>query len=235
MKVRGWVYRSKIDWKNLQGPYTSRVPINHMRVLLEYEAMADPDTQRRFERWARGECRDIRFEVDLAIARKMGRDFSLSRYGSPNINRFFKTASKLANNGSYQEAIHIYKGITESIGVHMDFIPDKSGDCSYDMRMALLEMAKCIRSADMDNAKRQEEIKYLAEWGMRVIDWYATNYADALHDICQTEKDLDIWESVLENPPKVEDDYSGPSHYGTEDLYKKLKERRKSFKKSLLN
>ena len=84
-----------MDWKNLQGPYTTRVPIARVRALLEYEAMADPETEERFGSWARGECRDTRFEVDLAIARKMGRYFELSRYGEPSLGRFFKEAAKL--------------------------------------------------------------------------------------------------------------------------------------------
>ena len=180
MQVREWVYRIKVDWKSVQGPYTTRVPIARMKALLEYEAMADPDTRRRFEGWARGDYRDIRFEVDLAIARKMGRDFSLSRYGRPKLERFFKEAEKHSDAGSYRKAIQTCKGVTEALGVHMDLIPDKSGDCYTYMTDALSMMAECVQAAKMDDAERRKEIRYLAEWSMRVIDWFGEGYRDAL-------------------------------------------------------
>lgn len=226
MRVRGWVYGSKVDWKSVKGPYTSRVPIACVRALLEYEAMADPGTRERFERWARGDCRDIRFEVDLAIARKMGRDFLLSRYASPNLNRFFKEARKLEEAGSHMDAARIYKGVTESIGVHMDFIPDKGGDCYHMVADALEGIAGCVQAAGLDDAERREEIRYMAEWSMRVIDWFAADYGEALGDMCQDAGDLDVWERVLDDPPEVEDGYSGPSSYGAAQLRKKLEERR---------
>ena len=225
VRVRGWVYESKVDWKSVKGPYTSRVPIACVRALLEYEAMADPGTRERFGRWAQGDGRDVRFEVDLAIARKMGRDFQLSRYASPNLNRFFREARKLEEAGSHMAAVQIYKGVTEAIGVHMDFIPDKGGDCYHMMADALEGIAGCVRAAGLDDAERREEIRYMAEWSMRVIDWFAADYGEALGDICQDAGDLDMWERVLDDPPKVEDGYSGPSSYGAAQLRKKLEER----------
>lgn len=227
MQVRTWVYEIKVDWKNIQGPYTSRVPIACMKALLEYEAMADPDTRRRFEGWARGEYRDIRFEVDLAIARKMGRDFSLSRYGRPNLDRFFKEAKKHSDAGSYHKAIQIYKGVTEAIGVHMDLIPDKGGDCSIYLEEALSMMAECVQAAKMDDTERRKEIRYLAEWSMRVIDWFGEEYSKALATVCKDGGDLDVWEDVLDNPPKVEQHYSGPSSYSSDTLRDGLKKQRK--------
>ena len=226
MRVRGWVYESKVDWKSVKGPYTSRVPIACVRALLEYEAMADPGTRERFGRWARGDCRDVRFEVDLAIARKMGRDFQLSRYASPNLNRFFREARKLEEAGSHMAAARIYKGVTEAIGVHMDFIPDKGGDCYHMMADALEYISECVRAAGLEDAERREEIRYMAEWSMRVIDWFADYYGEALADMCQDAGDLDTWEGVLDDPPEVEDGYSGPSSYGAAQLRKKLEERR---------
>ena len=56
----------------------------------------------------------------------MGRDFQLSRYGAPNLKRFFKEALKLENDGSHMDAVWIYKGVTESIGVHMDIYPTRA-------------------------------------------------------------------------------------------------------------
>lgn len=35
-----------------RGIYTNRVPIACVRALLEFETMADPETQERFVRWA---------------------------------------------------------------------------------------------------------------------------------------------------------------------------------------
>lgn len=227
MQIRTWVYRSKVDWKSVKGPYTSRVPIACMRVLLEYEAKADPETRERFERWARGDCRDIRFEVDLSMARKMGRYFELPRYGAPNLERFFKEARKLEESGSHMAAAQVYKGVTESIGVHMDFIPDKGWHCSYMMTEALEGIARCVRAAGLGEAERREEIRYMAEWSMRVIDWFAADYGEALSDMCQDAADLDLWEGVLDDPPEVEDGYSGPSGSGARDLREKLEARRK--------
>ena len=227
MRVRHWVYKAKVDWKNVQGPYTNRVPIACLRVLLEYEAKADPETQERFERWARGECRDTRFEADLAIARKMDRYFSLSRYGEPNLNRFPKEAAKLQKAGSHMEAAKIYKDLAEVIGVHMDFIPDKSGYCQFMMQDALENISKCVRAAELDDEERRAEIKYLAEWSMRVIDWFGDDYAGALRSICQDEEDLKVWEDVLDNPPHVESGYSGPSSINMEEGRKSLAARRK--------
>ena len=210
MRVRGWVYESKADWKNVEWPYTGRIPIACLRTLLEYEAMADPGTRARFGRWARGDCRDVRFEVDLAIARKMGRDFQLSRQASPNLNRFFMEACKLERAGSYQDAARIYKGVTEAIGVHMDLMPDKGGGCHRMMRDALKSISWCVQAAGLDDAGRREEIRYLAEWSMRVIDRFAADYGEALADICRDVEDLDVWQSVLDDPPDVEDGYSDP-------------------------
>ena len=231
MRVRHWVYKSKVDWKSLKGPYTSRVPIARMRALLEYEAMADPETQRRFEGWARGEYRDVRFEVDLAIARKMGRYFQLPRYGAPALKRFFKEAAKLEAAGSHREAIRIYKDLAEAIGVHMDLIPDRDGDCQLAIQTALESIPKCVRAAGMDDAERQKEIKYLAEWSMRVIDWFATHYGEALLGVCRDDGDLDVWERALDDPPRVEDGYSGPSSYGAGVLRKMLDRRRKDLER----
>ena len=225
MRVRGWVYESRVDWKSVKGPYTSRVPIACVRALLEYEAKADPGTRERFERWARGDCRDVRFEVDLAIARKMGRDFDLPRYASPNLNRFFKEARKLEEAGSHIAAARTYKDVTEALGVHMDFIPDKSGDCYYMMKESLEGISRCVRAAGLDDSGRRSEIRYLAEWSMRVIDWFAADYGEALAEVCQDAGDLDVWEGVLDDPPEVEDGYSGPSSYGAGELRKKLEAR----------
>ena len=229
MLVRDWVYKATIDWKSVQGPYTKRVPIARMRALLEYEAMADPGTQERFARWARGECRDIRFEVDLAIARKMGNDFSLSAYASPNLNRFFKEATKMEKAGSHTAAAHIYKGVAESIGVHMDLIPDEGYHCQYWISEALEGIVRCVNAAQLDPAGRRTEVRYQAEWSMRVIDVFATDYGDALSAICQDAADLDILETVLDNPPVVESGYSGPSEYSADNLRKILKSRRKKW------
>ena len=227
MRVRHWVYEATVDWKSVQGPYTKRVPIACMRALLEYEAMADPGTRERFARWARGECRDTRFEVDLAIARKMGRDFSLSAYASPNLDRFFKEAAKVEKAGSHMAAARICKDVAEVIGVHMDLIPDKSGDCQYWMSKALEGIVRCVNAAQLDPAGRRDEVRYLAEWSMRVIDWFATDYGDAISAICRDAADLDVWETVLDNPPVVESGYSGPSGYGAGNLRKILESRRK--------
>lgn len=232
MHVRGWVYNAKVDWKAVQGPYTKRVPIAYMRALLEYEAMADPETQGRFEGWARGEYRDIRFEVDLAIARKMNRHFEVPGYTEPSLGRFIREAGKLEKAGSYMEAVRIYKGLTEAIGVHMDIIMDKGGYCTYTVPVALDNMVRCVGAAGLSDAQRREEIKYLAEWSMRVIDWFAEDYGDALCEMCQDADDLNVWEAVLDNPPQVEQSYSGPSRLSSETGRRLLGDRRESMARS---
>lgn len=156
----------------------------------------------------------------------MGRDFWLPRYASPNLNRVFKEAGKLEKSGAYMDAARIYKDVSEAIGAHMDLIPDKGGYCYHMMLDAIEGIVGCVLAAELDDARRREEIRYMAEWSMRVIDWFVVNYGDALSDMCQDVEDLDLWESVLNDPPKVEDDYSGPSSYGTEELRKRLEERR---------
>ena len=198
-----------------------------MRALLEYEAMADPNTEERFGRWARGECRDTRFEVDLAIARKMGRYFWLSRYGKPSLGRFFKEAAKLEKAGSYMEAAKIYKDLTESLGVHMDLIPDKGGYCQFYMAEALENIAKCVMAAELDDEGRRLQIRYLADWSIRVIDWFGEDYAKTLSSICQDEEDLKVWEHILDNPPQVEPHYSGPSSVSIEAGRESLAARRR--------
>lgn len=221
-----WVNKAKVNWKSVKGPHIPRVPISSIRVLLERDAMADPETRKRFEGWARGEYRDIRFEVNLEIARKLNRYATLSPYGYPSLNRFFKEADKLEKAGKYMESILIYRGISESIGIHMDFIPDHSGYCHTRMKVALDKMAKCILAADLDDDQRRKEIRYAAEWSMRVADLFGEIYAELLNSICLDEKDLDIWEEILDNPPKVEDGYYGPSSISVDNGRKVLMYRR---------
>ena len=162
----------------------------------------------------------------------MGRRFELSRYGEPSLGRFLKEAAKLEKAGSYMEAAKIYKDLAEAIGVHMDFIPDKSGYCQITMVEALERIAKCVLAAELDDEGRRAQIKYLAEWSMRVIDWFGQEYAGALRSICRDEEDLKVWEEILDNPPHVESDYSGPSSISIEAGRKSLAARRKEIGRS---
>ena len=77
-------------------------------------------------------------------------------------------------------------------------------------------------AAELDDTGRRAQIKYLAEWSMRVIDWFGDDYTKALSSICQDEEDLKVWEDILDNPPQVEPHYSGPSSVSIEAGLKSL-------------
>ena len=71
MVIRGWAKSTQVNWGKVVAPHAYRVPIRNLRELLWEESLADGNTQKRFELWARGAKREVRFEADTRIASEM--------------------------------------------------------------------------------------------------------------------------------------------------------------------
>ena len=122
----GWTDHAVVNWSKIEAPHAIGAPIRNLRLLLWDEALADHNTKERFEAWAKGEGRDVRFEADTRIAAEMKGGF-VPDYNYLDLYDIQKEA-EAASKDHPDRAVGIYMGLTESLGVHFNGIDDSSGE-----------------------------------------------------------------------------------------------------------
>ena len=146
MVVRGWARHAAIDWGAVVAPHAVRAPIRNVRELLYEESLGDGNTQERFGAWARGDCRDVRFEADTRIAAEMRGGF-VPDYSGLDLYMIQGEAED-AEGDNPRRAEAVYMGLTESLGVHYNVIDDSGGAFWPLFGECVEAMGRCTRRQD---------------------------------------------------------------------------------------
>ena len=210
MVVRGWVKTATVDWGSLRGAHIIRAPIANMRELLMDEDAVDGNTRERFLRWARGDCRDPRFETDTRIASEMKSGF-VEDYHNLSFSPQEREAGALVAEGHLDVAAWMYMGMTESIGVHMNCIDDSGGYVWPFFEECMDNLGRCILGQDLAGERRRWYVEYLASWSLVVFADFMEYYSGVLERLCSGREDLEIWRRILE--PELERDVSNTPYY----------------------
>ena len=197
MVAQDWIKRATVDWRSLKGLHIIRAPIASMRDLLTSEDAVDGNTRRRFEAWARGDCRDPRFETDTRIASEMKGGF-VDDYHHLNFGAQRDEAAALAAGGHLDAAAWLYMGMTESIGVHMSCIDDSGGYVWPFFEECMDDLGLCILGQNLPAGERRWYVEYLAGWSLAVFGDLMECYNGVLGRLCSGSGDLDVWRRILE-------------------------------------
>ena len=196
MAVHGWVKTARVNWKLVIAPHAYKVPIRDLRQLLWDEDLVDGNTQKRFEAWARGDVRDVRFEADTRIASEMKHGV-VPDYNYLDLYDIQKEAESLEADRP-RVAEYIYKGLTESLGMHFEMIDD-SMDTFWPMFEECLEsISKCIKQQNFTAEEKKAEIEYYAGWSNVVFVDFIQYYEKLLVELCTSVEDLNLWKSIVE-------------------------------------
>lgn len=203
MVIRGWARHATVDWKSVVAPHAMRVRVDNLRHLLWEETLADGNTQKRFEAWARGDCRDVRFEADTLIASEM-KDGFVPDYNGLDLYGISREAESVAKDLP-ERAESIYMGLTESLGVHYNMIDDSGGTFWPLFEECMEAMGDCIGRQKISAEDRRWRIEYLAGWSLVVFSDFMTYYEKVLEELCTGVEDLNVWRKVLEAELRSDD------------------------------
>ena len=194
-----------------------QAPIANMRELLWDEDAVDDSTQERFEEWARGGCRDIRFEIDTRIASEMKGGF-VGDYNDLDFEAHRNDAAALVKEGHLDAASWMYRGMTESIGIHFNRVDDSGGYAwpFFEERMA--DLGRCIVGQNLLAEKKRQTIEYLAAWSLITFEDFMVYYDRVLEQVCTGADDLRLWGNILESGLE-RDGKSTPYHWPTTKMY----------------
>ncbi|MDE0526899.1 MAG: hypothetical protein OXI27_10015 [Thaumarchaeota archaeon] len=203
MVARGWTKYATVDWKKVVAAHAMRVPIRNLRELLWEEALADGNTRERFERWARGECRDVRFEADTRIASEMQHGF-VPDYNTLDLYDIKREAETVWRDRP-EMAERVYMGLTESLGVHYNMMDDSYGTFWPLFEECIKDMGDCIKRQNLAAEDRRRRIDYLAYWSLVVFTDFMVYYENLLAELCADAEDFDVWRGVLEDELRDDD------------------------------
>lgn len=203
MVTKGWAKRATVNWKRVIAPHAIRVPIRNLRELLWEETLADGNTQKRFEAWAAGDRRDVRFEADTRIAAEMKHGF-VPDYNHLSLYEIQMEAEDLEKDYPGL-AESLYMGLTESLGVHYNMIDDSMGDFWPLFEECMAAMGGCIQRKNLTGEEKRWRIEYLAGWSTAVFEDFMEYYEKELAWLCVDVEDLDLWRRVLEYVLEADD------------------------------
>lgn len=206
MAVHGWVKRATVDWKRIVAPHAIRSPIGNLRILLAAEECADGNTKDRFEAWARGDGRDIRFEADTRIASEMKGGW-VPDYNDLDLYDIQDEAEGMAAERPDLAEI-IYAGLTESLAIHIEGIDDSCGTFWPMFEECMESMGRCIERQNLDAAGRRNRIEYLSSWSLVAFTDFMKYYEKEIVKLCLDAEDCGAWARVLGaelRQPDIED------------------------------
>ena len=145
----------------------------------------------------------MRFETDTRIAAEMKGGF-VGDYNDLDFEEQRHEAEALAESGQPAAAAWMYRGMTESIGVHMDRIDDSGGYVWPLFEECVDALGGCILAQNPSAGERRRHIEYLAGWSLVVFSDFMTHYSRVLERLCAGPEDLEIWRRILE--PELERD-----------------------------
>ena len=213
-----------MDWKRLNGKHMIRVPVANIRLLLRDEDELDGNTQERFEAWARGDYRDVRFEIDTRIASEMKHGV-VPDYHDLEFYSHSSDADALMRKGCMDVAAWTYMGMTESIGIHYEILDDSMGDIWPFFEECIENLGKCIIGQNLSTDERRKRVRYLAGWSMVVFEDFMVYYDKVLEQLCVDIEDLEIWKGFLESALAKKDNTS----YGRSPYFKGHIQKRHSY------
>ena len=196
MVIDEWVKGVRVNWNMVVAPHAYRVPIRDLRKLLRHESLADGNTQNRFEAWARGDRREVRFEADTRIASEMKGGF-VPDYNHLNLYDI-RDEAKDAERDDPERAEWIYRGLTESLGIHFSIIDDSGGEFWPLFEECMVAMGNCIKQHNLSDEDRLWWIRYLAGWSLAVFPDFMTYYEREIERLCTDAAHLEAWRDVLE-------------------------------------
>lgn len=214
MVVYGWVKRALVDWQSVKSRHAVRVPIRTLRELLRNEDYADGTTKARFEAWAEGKWRDVRFEADTLIASEMKHGF-VPDYNHLNLYGIQSEAKSLEKD-SPGDAETVYMDLTESLGVHYQIIDDSSGEFWPLFEECIEAVGRCIKAQNLSKDDLKWRIEYLAHWSVSVFTDFMEYYEKVLNELCTSAEDLNVWKKALEDELKSEDINNRNCHWAAD-------------------
>ena len=194
MVAHGWTKTATVDWSRLVAPHAYRVPIRVLRELLWEEEQVDGNTQARFEAWARGDVRDVRFEADTRIASEIKHGF-VPDYNDLDLYDIQNEAESLQKSNPKLAEIR-YMGLTESLGIHYEIIDDSMGTFRPMFEECLEAMSECIRRQDLTAEEKKWRIEYYAGWSVAVFGDFEEYYDKLLADLCTNDEDLNLCKQI---------------------------------------
>ena len=203
MVIRGWTKSAHVNWDKVVAPHAYRVPIRNLRELLWEETLADGNTQERFERWAGGARREVRFEVDTRIAAEMKHGF-VPDYNDLSLYDIQREAEATERDDP-KRAEWIYMGLIESLGIHFNIIDDSGGEFWPLFEECMKAMGNCIKRQSLTDEERRWRIEYLAGWSLAVFSDFMEYYETELEILCISVPDLEAWRDTLAEELKSDD------------------------------
>ena len=195
-----------------------RAPVANIRLLLRDEDDLDGNTQERFEAWARGDCRDVRFEIDTRIASEMKHGF-VPDYHHLEFDAHSHEVDTLMMEGHLDMAVWMYKDMTEAIGIHCEMIDDSMGNIWPLFEECMENLGKCIMGQNLSAEERRKHIRYLSSWSMVVFGDFMEYYDKVLKQLCVDMEDLEIWKGFLESSlAKEKGAFHGRNSYFKEEI-----------------
>ena len=206
MAVHGWAKYANVDWKRIVAPHAIRCTIRNLRILLDEEDLADANTKARFEAWAKGDVRDVRFEADTRIASEMKGGW-VPDYNYLDLYDIQNEAEKKETSHPDQAEI-IYMGLAESLAVHYEGIDDSFGTFWPMFKECIESIGRCIKRQEPDEAGRLWRIEYMAGWSLVAFSDFKEYYDKEIEKLCLDAKDYDTWAKVLQaelDQPDIDD------------------------------
>lgn len=193
-------------------------PIANIRELLSDDDIVNYDTQKNFEDWARGDCRNIHFEIDTRIASEMERGV-VGDYNDLDFEAHRNDAATLMKDGYLDMASWMYRGITESIGTHFNRIDDSGGYVWPFFEECMTDLGKCIVGQNLLAEKKHQTIEYLASWSLVTFEDFMQYYDMVLEQVCTSVDELQLWANILESELERDDEESTPYHWNSAKKY----------------
>ena len=194
-----------------------QAPIASMRDLLSDDDLVNSNTQKRFEEWARGDYRNVHFEIDTRIASEMKRGF-VGDYNDLDFEAHRKDAAALMEEGLLDVASWVYRGVTESIGTHFNCMDDSGGYVWPFFEECMANLGKCIVGQNLQAEKKRQVIEYLAGWSLVTFEDFMAYYDRVLEQVCTSTDDLRLWGNILESGLEL-DEKPTPYHWPTAKMY----------------
>ena len=183
----GRMNRDEEDGKETGDPFRG-LSAAQLESFLAGEMAREDGLRRRFlSRFGRTGMRpNIRAEIDGAYY-QMG---DAGVYGAElNFGDYLGAAEASAGRGDLDDAVRIYREISEAIYDNMDNVDDSNAYYNTTLGIAVEKMAACIVRQNLDHSRKRRHISYLH--GRMVMDDYGCDreYEDALRIVCTDEED----------------------------------------------
>ncbi|NLI98212.1 hypothetical protein GX441_06085 [bacterium] len=122
------------------------------------------------------------------------------RYGiEVGFTDFEELAQHCIRRGDFDEALLVYRALSEVIAEKMDWVDDSDGYYGGAFADAMDDFANTILAAEFDHDRKKAHIEYLFQkFIANDPDYFEEHYDATLKKICTSEDDLRLWKELLE-------------------------------------